>query len=110
MDETFQHARLRQPFEMIAGLGETDASHAYRADLKNLPDEIVERYTAREQIASCLRRVQLDAVLSFEQTQHLARDQRHLAAAPGIFRETAFAAEIPIAFKTLAGHGTDLGH
>src|SRR5262249_57465737 len=67
------------------------------ADAEVLPDQMIERYSARGEVATVLERGELDAVITQQRVERLRLDQRHLTIDVMLFRVCAQPRRITVA-------------
>ena len=102
VDEALQHARLRQLLEVAARVAQPPPDALDLTDGEAAAHEVVQRDAAREDVAACLGRRQLDAGVACEPVDRLRLDERDVAAvAARVVGERAAVVEVAIALETL---------
>jgi hypothetical protein len=98
-------ADLSERLEIRTGLAKAFAAKKHLADTKVAPDEMVERYSARDEIAAHISRRKTGAEFGVEGFDGFAFDERDVADGTGRIGKGALFREVAVAFETLRGDG-----
>src|SRR5438309_1425095 len=110
MDERRHDAVAREAVQVLARLAEPRAAQPHLADAEHAVHQVVERYTARRHVATCLGRRDLDAEVA-ERVDRLGLDQRDLASAlRRLGRVMTAAGGIAITLEAVPGQRARLRH
>src|ERR1041385_6491806 len=104
MHQSARYLVAGQLRKMRARLTQARAVKADAPDEKFAADEVVQRHTPGDDVATGAAGRQLDTVITLERFDGFKLDQRNVPAHARIGRECALTVEVPVTFEAAAGN------
>src|SRR5690349_6065580 len=93
-----------QGLEVFAGLAQANAADFYTADLKLLPDQVIKRHTARDDVPTCFTGSDFEMVFSLESLDRFSLDQGKFAIRQR-FRKSSLTQGVAVALQPNSRNG-----